>query len=66
MKDDDIKGLSFYCCVGKWGGIRFERAQGMFWRVCLGWFAFGCMSYDIEQFLSLGSDALKKIKEAGL
>jgi len=53
------RGFSGYFCIGRtYGGFVFERADVLF-RVCLGWIAFGFITYDMEQLIGHGSKHIK-------
>ena len=54
------RGISGYFCIGKtYGGFKIEKAAGVLYRVCLGWFAFGFILYDIEQLIGHGAEHIK-------
>lgn len=50
------RGFSGYFCIGRvYGGFRIEIVKGFFYRVCLGWVAFGFILYDLEQLIAHGA-----------
>lgn len=57
-----MNGLSFYICIGKYGGWRFGF-DGPALRVVLGWVAIVIALRDIEQDLKTLLDALNKDRE---
>lgn len=57
------RGFSGYFCIGKtYGGFKIEWA-GFLFRICLGWFAFGFILYDLEQLVGFGAKHIKQYEE---
>lgn len=52
-----MNGLTFYICIGKYGGWRFGL-EGPAFRVVMGWVAVVITTRDIEQTLITLLDAL--------
>lgn len=46
-----MDGFSFYFCIGKYGGFRYE-VFGLCIRIVLGWISFAVGFWDIERDFS--------------
>jgi len=55
--------MSFYLCIGRWCGLRFEIDYLTGIRIYLGWLSFGIVLYHLENMNSAAFSQLQMITQ---
>jgi hypothetical protein len=57
-----MKGVTFYICLGKYGGFRCVWDAGM--RITLGWIGIAIVLFDLECAMKLLYEQIDELKSA--